>query len=76
MAGRYGNLDYPTLTKRSFLLGVGLFVFGAVGEAVVSIAGLSVPAIVTTLLFDAEVAGILVGLFAPLVFGIVLPLTE
>jgi len=30
MAGRYGELDYAVLTKRSFLLGVTLFAIGAV----------------------------------------------
>lgn len=76
MAGRYGNLDYPTLTKRSFLLGLALFVVGAGGELVVHFLDLQLPAWEMALLFDAEVLGILVALFAPILFGIVLPLTE
>ena len=76
MAGRYGNLDYPTLTKRSFLLGVSLFVVGAVGEFVIHALGLQVPGWETALLWDAEVVGIVVALFSPFVFGILLPLTE
>jgi len=32
--GRYGNIDYPTVTKRAFLLGVSLFLIGVIGEVV------------------------------------------
>ena len=32
MAGRYGDVDYPTLTKRSFLFGIGLFALGVASE--------------------------------------------
>jgi len=73
---RYGDLDYATLAKRGFLLGLGLFVLGGFGEIV----GHAVPGLlsgtVETVLFDLEVLGVLIGLVAPLVFGIVLPLTE
>ena len=70
------SLDYPTLTKRGFLLGLGLFVVGGLGEIVLHAAGITVPAWESTLLFDMEVLGVIIGLFAPLVFGIILPLTE
>lgn len=76
MAGRYGNLDYPTLTKRSFLLGLGLFLVGVIGEFVVHTFGLQVPGWETALLWDAEVLGIVIALFSPFVFGVLLPLTE
>lgn len=71
--GRYGNLDYPTLVKRTTLASLALFVVGAVGLA---LAADSLPAWERTLLFDAEVLGILGVLLCPLVFGVVMPLTE
>ena len=71
-----GSLDYPTLTKRGFLLGLALFLVGGLGEVALHAAGIAVPAWETALLFDMEVLGVLVGLLAPLVFGVVLPLTE
>lgn len=74
--GRYGDLDYVVLTKAGFLLGVGLFVLGAGGEALGhSIYG-SLPAWENTLLMYSEATGILVGLLSPFVFGVFLPLTE
>lgn len=76
MAHRYGDLDYSRLTKLGFGLGVGLFVVGALGELGLHAAGLTVPAWEQTLLFDAEVVGVALALLSPVVFGIVLPLTE
>ena len=76
MAGRYGEMDYPTLTKRGFLLGVALFAIGAVGEMGIAAAGLSVPDWERALLFDLELLGIAIGLLSPFVFGVLLPLTE
>lgn len=76
MAGRYGDLDYPTLTKRSVLLGVALFLVGVLGEAVIALAGLQVPSWEETLLFDLEVLGIVVAFLSVVVFGVALPLTE
>lgn len=76
MGGRYGNLDYPTLTKRGFALGVGLFVVGALGELALNGVGVAVPGWTETLLFEAEVLGILLAPLAVLVFGVALPLTE
>jgi hypothetical protein len=76
MAGRYGDLDYPTLTKRSVLLGVALFLVGALGEAVIALMGLQVPGWEETLLFDLEVLGIVVAFLSVVVFGVALPLTE
>jgi hypothetical protein len=35
-----------------------------------------VPAWEETLLFDMEVLGVLISLFSPFVFGVLLPLTE
>jgi hydrogenase/urease accessory protein HupE len=76
MAGHTGNVDYPTLTKRSFLLGVSLFVIGLVGHAVIAFTGMSVPSWERTLLLDLEAIGILIALLSPFVFGIALPLLE
>jgi hypothetical protein len=76
MTGRYGNLDYPTLAKRGTLLGLCLFALGAVGELGTHALGMSIPAWEATLLFDAEVLGVALFLFSPIVFGVVLPLTE
>jgi hypothetical protein len=74
--GRYGDLDYPALTKGGTLLGLGLFALGAIGELVVHSLGLQLPAWEMTLLFDAEVLGVALFLLSPLVFGLLLPLTE
>jgi hydrogenase/urease accessory protein HupE len=76
MTGAYGDLDYPTLTKRTFFLGVALFLIGAVGELGLHAAGVSVPQWERTLLFDMEIVGIVIALLSPFVFGILLPLTE
>ncbi|SDZ96091.1 hypothetical protein SAMN04488065_1439 [Haloplanus vescus] len=74
--GRYGDLDYPVLAKRGTLLGLAVFALGALGELAVHALALQLPAWEMTLLFDAEVLGVLLFLLSPLVFGILLPLTE
>ena len=74
--GRYGDLDYPQLTKTSFLLGLGLFALGGLGELIGHAYFAPLPGWEQTLLFDAEMLGLLVAFFAPIIFGIVLPLTE
>ena len=68
--------DYSRFAKGGFLLGLALFLVGGVGELALSATGGPVSEIVATLLFDMEVLGVAVGLFAPLTFGIVLPLVE
>lgn len=74
--GRYGDLDYPTLTKRGFLLGVTLLAVGAGGELAGTALYGTLPAWETTLFTDLEIVGILLGLLSPFVFGLLLPLTE
>ncbi|MFB6128685.1 MAG: hypothetical protein ABEJ47_02875 [Halorhabdus sp.] len=70
------NIDYASWTRNSFLLGVGLLAIGAVGNLLGPALVGSLPAWEATLLLDLEILGVLIGLIAPLLFGIVLPLTE
>ncbi|WP_336337793.1 DUF7860 family protein [Haloarcula brevis] len=70
------NADYATLAKRGFMLGAGLFLLGIAGEVAGGAVLGTLPAWGDTLLVDMELLGILVGLLSPLVFGVVLPLTE
>ena len=74
--GRYGDLDYPKLAKRGSLLGVALLLVGAAGKAFLPALVGPLPAWEHALLLDAEILGLLVGFLSPVVFGIVLPLTE
>ncbi|MEF8787158.1 MAG: hypothetical protein V5A45_14595 [Haloarculaceae archaeon] len=71
-----GSMDHAKRAKQGFLLGVGLFAVGALGEIVGHALYAELPGWEQTLLFNAEVVGILLALLAPLVFGIVLPLIE
>jgi hypothetical protein len=70
------SLNYPAITKRGFQVGVVLFLVGALGEALLPVLFGPLPNWETTLLFDAEVVGLLLAFFVPLIFGLVLPLTE
>ncbi|WP_226010501.1 hypothetical protein [Halomicrobium salinisoli] len=70
------DIDYPTTAKRLVALGIGLFLFGALGSAVGHAVFGSLPAWEETLLFDAEVLGIVIGMIGAFGFGIILPLTE
>lgn len=74
--GRYGNLDYPKLTRTGFALGVALLVIGLGTEFVAHSLHYTLPAWEETLLFDIGVVGLFLFLLSPIVFGIVLPLTE
>ncbi|WP_324663500.1 DUF7860 family protein [Haloarcula sediminis] len=74
--GQYRSMDHATLAKRGFLLGVSLFVLGALGEFVAPVLLGPLPGWGNVLFTDMEALGILLGLFSPLVFGIVLPLVE
>ena len=76
MTGRYGNLDYPKLTKRGFGLGLALLVIGVLGEAALPALVGPLPGWEEMLFFDLEVIGVLLILLSPFVFGIFLPLTE
>lgn len=74
--GRYGQIDYPTATKRGLLLGVALFALGAGGELVGHALFGALPDWEHRLFLYAESLGILIGFTSVLFFGIVLPLTE
>ncbi len=74
--GRYGTTDYPRYAKLGFFAGVAMFLIGGIGSAAGNAFFGPLPAWETTLLFDLELFGILTALFSPLVFGIVMPLTE
>lgn len=73
---QYHGVDHATFAKRGFLLGVALFAVGVGGEVGGRALLGTLPALVNTLLVDMEAIGILLALFSPLVFGIVLPLVE
>lgn len=74
--GRYGDLDYPALTKRSFLFGLGLFALGTLGSFLGPVLFGPLPGWEKTLFLDLEAIGLVVAFFSPFVFGILLPLTE
>ncbi|WP_158058763.1 DUF7860 family protein [Halorussus halophilus] len=74
--GRYGDLDYERVTKLGFLLSLALFAVGAGGELTAATMHWTLPAWEHTLLVDMEILGVVGALFTPLVFGIILPLTE
>lgn len=76
MAGRYGSIDYSTYAKGGFLLGLTAFAIAVLGELVIHLGDVQVAAWTGTLLLDAGLAGIVVMLLAPMIFGVVMPLTE
>ncbi|WP_135829460.1 DUF7860 family protein [Halorussus halobius] len=74
--GRYGDLDYQYWAKTGFLLSVAVFAAGAGAELSVAATNLTLSGWEQTLFVDMEIVGVLGALFSPLLFGIVLPLTE
>lgn len=74
--GRYDDPDYITLAKGGFFLGLALFLVGAGGEVIGHALYESLPAWENTLFLYSEGIGLLVGFFSPLLFGVVMPLTE
>lgn len=74
--GRYGDLDYPKLAKRGFLLGLAMLLVGAAGEAFLPALVGPLPTWEDTLLLDLEMLGLVVAFLSPVLFGFALPLTE
>lgn len=75
MAGRYGEMDYGSLTKGGVAVGAALFALGAIAEVTVGASGSLSPTLDTALL-TMEFLGPIVALLSVVVFGIVMPLTE
>ena len=67
-------VNHEQLAKGGFLLGLALVVLGAVGEAAAHAGVVQVAAWTQTLFFDMEVLGVVLFLFSPIVFAIVMPL--
>jgi len=72
----YTSADYARLAKGGFLLGALLLLGGATGELAGHALYGSLPGWENTLFTDMEIAGVLVGLLAPVVFGIAAPLVD
>jgi hypothetical protein len=69
-------MDYPKLARRGLAVGVGLLLLGILGEVVGGALFGPLPSWEHTLFMDMSALGILIGLFSPILFGVVLPLTE
>jgi hypothetical protein len=70
------DVGYATLAKWGFAAGVVMFAVGTGGELIGHALYESLPEWETVLLFDLSVIGLLVGLFSPILFGIVMPLLD
>jgi hypothetical protein len=75
MAG-YNTSNHAKWARWGFFLGATLLALGASGEIVGHLLFESLPDWENTLFVYAEGLGITIGFFAPLIFGIVLPLAE
>jgi hypothetical protein len=73
--GRYGSIDYPSFVKRGVVFGLTLMLLGEIGGYAAD-NYVSVPAWEETLFLAAAGVGLLVFVLSPILFGIVLPLTE
>lgn len=76
MAGTRTRIDHVTYLKRSFALGLALFVAAEAAEPLQRLAGVGVPGWEHSLLGLLAALGLVVAFFSPFVFGIALPLTE
>jgi len=73
----YGSsIDHAKRAKQGFVLGVGLFALGGLGELLGHAMYSELPGWEQALFFNAEVFGVLIALFVPLIVGIVMPLIE
>ena len=73
---RSSSFNHAKIAKTGFLVGFGLFAAGAVGEFAGHSLVSSLPETVGSALLAMEVLGVVIGFFAPIVFGAVLPLAE
>ena len=73
--GRYGSIDYPSAVKRGVFLGLALMTVGEIGGYLAE-NYVSVPGWEETLFLAAAGIGLLLFVTSPILFGIVLPLTE
>jgi len=73
---RYGGINYQRTTKLGFLLSIAIFAIGAGAELSAAAMHVSLLAWQDTLFTDMEIVGTLGALLVPLLFGIILPLTE
>ncbi|GAB7094222.1 hypothetical protein JCM30237_13740 [Halolamina litorea] len=73
--GRYGSIDYPSYVKRGVLLGLALMIVGEMGGYLAE-NFFTVPAWEETLFLLVAGVGLLAFLLSPILFGVVLPLTE
>jgi hypothetical protein len=76
MSGRYGDIDYPTLTKRAVLACAAVFLLALAVEGVAAATGTTLPAWERTLLVDVELLAAVGVFLSAFVFGVALPLTE
>ena len=73
---RSDSLDHARIAKTGFLAGLGLFAVGAIGEFAGHSLASSLPETIESALLTAEILGVVVAFFVPIVFGAVLPLVE
>jgi hypothetical protein len=74
--GRYGDVDYAWWAKYGFVASVAILTMGGGAELAAAALHLSLPAWEHALFVDMEILGTLGMLLCPLVFGIIMPLTE
>lgn len=73
---RYGDVNCGWWAKNGFLLSLGVLALGGGAELTAAVLHASLPAWEHALFTDMEILGTLGMLLFPLVFGIVMPLTE
>lgn len=72
--GRYGDIDYVNAAKSGVVLGLTLLFVGEAGGYATSY--ITIPAWEETMFFDLAILGLVVFVLSPILFLLVLPLTE